>query len=196
MPNWSKNTLILSHDDPRLISRVRQTVETLESRDLLRRSESQASHVSTTVPGLLGEFVPEPPEVANSTDMVLDEDGQSWPAWRVWADDNWGTKWDVFSALVTESSDRRITIGFDTAWSPPIPWLHRMAELGFTYTMRFVVDGVQAAGIATNANPSRTDEYKDFDIDSPLFEEVFGMPWRKWYGYPDDDEIDAVDSVD
>lgn len=63
----------------------------------------------------------------------------NWYEWRI---AHWGTKWDasdvdidvdaikevVDANISTDSEEVTIDIGFDTAWSPPIDWLKKVAK--------------------------------------------------------------------
>lgn len=40
-----------------------------------------------------------------------------------WNCKNWGTKWGAYSHQETERTDDSLTFRFETAWSPPYPWL-------------------------------------------------------------------------
>lgn len=40
-----------------------------------------------------------------------------------WARANWGTKWNAYSSLPAEADEATLTLRFQTAWSPPYPWL-------------------------------------------------------------------------
>lgn len=40
-----------------------------------------------------------------------------------WARENWGTKWNAYQCRPVERTNDTLTIIFDTAWSPPFPWL-------------------------------------------------------------------------
>lgn len=51
--------------------------------------------------------------------------------------DYWGTKWDVaFSQVFFEIKESSIKMKFNTAWSPPIPFLER---LYFTYDVKYEI---------------------------------------------------------
>lgn len=41
----------------------------------------------------------------------------------VWARENWGTKWNAYMTREPTFADGVLTIAFDTAWSPPYPWI-------------------------------------------------------------------------
>lgn len=40
-----------------------------------------------------------------------------------WNRENWGTKWNAYSHQNTERTSDKLTLRFETAWSPPYPWL-------------------------------------------------------------------------
>jgi len=40
-----------------------------------------------------------------------------------WRRANWGTKWNAYGQKPIETTGDTITFVFDTAWSPPYPWL-------------------------------------------------------------------------
>ena len=48
--------------------------------------------------------------------------------WYNWSCENWGTKWDACDSHVNESEPQCFSVGFDTAWSPPIAWLRNIMD--------------------------------------------------------------------
>lgn len=40
-----------------------------------------------------------------------------------WQRENWGTKWNAYGQVPVERSTDALTIRFQTAWTPPYPWL-------------------------------------------------------------------------
>lgn len=40
-----------------------------------------------------------------------------------WSRANWGTKWNAYSHKPVERTADTLTLRFDTAWSPPYPWI-------------------------------------------------------------------------
>lgn len=40
-----------------------------------------------------------------------------------WARENWGTKWNAYACREVNMASGSVTIAFETAWSPPYPWL-------------------------------------------------------------------------
>tara|TARA_R100001460_G_scaffold5911_3_gene15902 strand:+ start:553 stop:1134 length:582 start_codon:yes stop_codon:yes gene_type:complete len=50
------------------------------------------------------------------------------PCWYDWSCDNWGTKWDACESHVNESEPQYFSVGFETAWSPPIAWIQNIMD--------------------------------------------------------------------
>ena len=48
--------------------------------------------------------------------------------WYDWSINNWGTKWDASTQDIDEMDGNWLSIRFDTAWSPPEPWLQAVTE--------------------------------------------------------------------
>lgn len=46
-----------------------------------------------------------------------------------WCCNNWGTKWGICHAEIVEETDKNMIYTFDTAWSPAIPVIRKMAEM-------------------------------------------------------------------
>ena len=46
--------------------------------------------------------------------------------WYNWSCENWGTKWDACDSYVNESEPQCFSVGFDSAWAPPINWLRNI----------------------------------------------------------------------
>lgn len=40
-----------------------------------------------------------------------------------WARANWGTKWNAYKVREVEADEASLALRFETAWSPPYPWL-------------------------------------------------------------------------
>jgi hypothetical protein len=70
-------------------------------------------------------------------------------SWYDWSIEKWGTKWDVkpASAFLDDEPDY-LELRFDTAWSPPIPWVAALRETfpDAEITAFYDEPGVQAAG--------------------------------------------------
>lgn len=49
--------------------------------------------------------------------------------WYNWAVDNWGTKWNASDTFISYAENDMVHVTFNTAWSPPIPWLHKLSYI-------------------------------------------------------------------
>lgn len=143
MPNWCNNDLVLSHKDSKMIDRA-----------IAAFNEEK----------FFNEFVPRP--------IALDSDDNLWkvnpeyfmelqelkkqlnikhygyPSWYEWNLANWGTKWDSGGQdhIINRISENKIECSFDTAWSPPIDFYKRMAELGFEIDAQYYECGMMFCG--------------------------------------------------
>lgn len=63
---------------------------------------------------------------ADAQKAAFDETG--FTTWYGWCIENWGTKWDSCHVDVTESTDFRFSVRFDTAWSFPEPIIKALSE--------------------------------------------------------------------
>lgn len=68
--------------------------------------------------------------------------------WRI---DNWGTKWDADSFDVNLCPDGTLSANFDTAWSPPIGVMTRLAERfpSLSFRLFYEEGGAGFTGCAT-----------------------------------------------
>ena len=70
-------------------------------------------------------------------------------SWYDWAYENWGCKWDISDARITESYPSEVYIDFDTAWGPPSEDIKLVLEARFkdiNITWLWYEDGMQMAG--------------------------------------------------
>jgi hypothetical protein len=74
-------------------------------------------------------LTPVPPEVVSAG---YDQAGYEWELM------NWGCKWGACSTELVEEREGHLTYFFDTAWSPPIPFLSKLAPQWSTLT--FLLD--------------------------------------------------------
>ena len=142
MPNWCNNVLELAHKDPAMIERAR---------------------VAFNEDRLLQEFVPVPAELNIVAGRVSDEMEQAnleaqekvnfakygYKNWYDYCVNEWGTKWDLSSegCPATLGLDGRLTMSFDSAWSPPCQAYEKLADLGFSVRAYYYEGGMCFAGI-------------------------------------------------
>jgi len=169
MPNWCNNTLELVHEDPAMIERAKAA---------FKRGE------------LLNEFIPVPADlhiVAGSvgekgsleqTELEAKEDANlkahGYATWYDFCVNEWGTKWDVGGGdgtdhTMEDDGGHRLSVSFESAWSPPCAAYEKLVELGFEVRAFYYEPGMAFAGIWDNGS----DDYYEYGgLDSKGIEET------------------------
>ena len=107
-------------------------------------------------------------------DEKLLEAGSDWYNWRV---ENWGTKWNGYDGRI---SDDGSTFTFDTAWSPPLPIIKKLAELtGETLVLQYIEYGMFFCGQYTAGQNGDYDEFYN-DIQSAPQELLDSLGYEPW----------------
>ena len=99
---------------------------------------------------LLNEFIPR------------DDDKEDWYEWSL---ENWGTKWEVNIEHVKEN-ENGIEVVFESAWSPPINFYNKMAELGFDIKAAYLEIDMLLVGEFING------EHKHFKLCFETYEDL------------------------
>ena len=108
MPNWCYNHLTITGDKENL-DRIKFHLEDIENKD----------NVS---PGIFMALV--------GRDQTLELNEYEKGGWYDSNVSYWGTKWDVsYNESGVEYSDDTITMSFQSAWSPPIPFIQHLGRL-------------------------------------------------------------------
>ena len=120
---------------------------------------------------LLEEFIPRPADQEDN--------------WYDWNIENWGTKWDIADAGVSNVSDTELYAYFGTAWAPPVEAYARLEALGFKvgamyYEPGMAYYGSYADGVDTYAEYSTFDEIPEDIVDE------FGI--EDWEEYEDSED--------
>lgn len=144
MPNWCNNVVELSHEDTEMIQRAKRAF---------------------TEGKLLNEFIPVPEDLHIVAGRVGDDsdpkqieleaaekrniEKYGYKTWYDFCVAEWGTKWDVGGddGCVTEDSPNKLTMSFDSAWSPPVDAYVKLEELGFQVRAYYYEPGMCFAGI-------------------------------------------------
>ena len=66
--------------------------------------------------------------------------------WYDWHCEHWGTKWDVANQFIGLETPKELELGFDTAWSPPVPFYKKLEEMGFTVSADYKEEGMSCIG--------------------------------------------------
>ena len=141
----------LAHEDPAMLIRAR---------DAFNRQE------------FLNEFIPVPEELKIVAGRVSDEQEQKaleaqeavnlakygYKNWYDFCVGSWSTKWDVGAeGYEVEIENNRLTLAFDSAWSPPIQAYEKLIELGFDVRAYYYESGMAFCGTWEDGN----DEFYD-----------------------------------
>lgn len=133
MPNWCSNSIEISGD--------KADVKALT--DLLKTGQGTGLDFNLFIPypekfAVADKITHEAFEKekarakASNDDInwdVIPKDGYNSGGYE-WCCSNWGTKWNAMDALVDiDKHGGAVTIEMDTAWSPPIPVIAKMAEM-------------------------------------------------------------------
>jgi hypothetical protein len=141
MPNWCNNTVELSHENPEMMARA-------------VKSFNDGS--------FLNEFIPVPADLNITAGRESDENAQKaleekektnlekygYANWYDYCVNEWGTKWDIEPyEPVTIQEDGRLTMSFDSAWSPPTQAYEKLLDLGFSLRAYYYESGMGFCGI-------------------------------------------------
>jgi len=151
MPNWCSNTLEVQGDNKRV-------------KEFAKKAEGKNTKLS------LASLYPEPdyektevkptfPDVVGNNEPVSIKD--SWWDWRI---QNWGTKWDVKAEIVAHTNGE-IVYSFDSAWSPPVDWLEKVAQdyPELEFELEYEETGMGFEGVATAIDGEVTNETYDVE---------------------------------
>lgn len=150
MPNWCGNKVTFT-GSPDLINQVIEKAQT----------------------GLFNGFVPMPTalldaEAPNTPEAVASANMAefSFPNWYAFAHEKWGTKWDVqgqdvqvFNHENLAIDKSRVSLRFDTAWTPPVRFFEALSELGLTVEAFYAEEGMGFAGCYTTEKGDSVVEY-------------------------------------
>lgn len=147
MPNWCMNNLTVTHPDS---ARLQEFCDAYNAGHVFRHYIPQPESLPA------GEVVALP----DGTPVKTMSDDQL--SWRL---AHWGTKWDLDApdTPVSVSGDR-VSVSFDTAWSPPVPFYQHLETLGYGVRGSYFEPGVGFCGVYENGDD---DYYASAPDDAP-----------------------------
>jgi hypothetical protein len=132
MPNWCNNTLRIFGSE----GDVRRFKEQAAGHSPWHPMEGQDKNVLN-----FHSLVPVPPEVlaAGYSDAGCE-----------WELKNWGCKWDACSASLADEWEGTLIYAFDTAWTPPIPFLSKLGPQwpNLIFVLNYEEMGMGFTGVA------------------------------------------------
>jgi len=174
MPNWCSNNLILTHEDPAMITRAY---------DALERGE------------FLQEFIPVPEQLKIVAGCVSDPDAQAkleadtarnleeigYGNWYDYCVGEWGTKWDVGEQGASDihPGGTMLHTFFDSAWAPPVYAYDKLVAMGFGVEAMYHEGGMGYAGIYDEHGDQEINlegmTADDIERDYPELDDCFGI---------------------
>ena len=155
MPNWCNNYLELEHEDPAMIERAKTAFA--DARLLAEFCPVPESlHV---VAGRVGDDT-DPKQIELETQEAANIAVHGYANWYDYCVNEWGTKWDVGGEgdQATVTGPNTISMGFDSAWAPPIAAMEKFQDLGFKVKLVYWESGMCFAGIYDENG----DDYLDY----------------------------------
>ena len=124
MPNWVMNTLSIT-GTPEVIAQMKAQLSAPYEVSHYDFRSKETETIKVEQPFSFWNII-------KPTDLEAYNDAKDKPQtgadhWYSWNIRNWGTKWDVRGVQASESPES-LGFGFDTAWSPPIEAIDKLAE--------------------------------------------------------------------
>jgi len=160
MPNWVTNTLSII-GTPEVIAQMRAQLSApyeVSHYDFFRE---ETEIVKVEKPFSFWNIIkPTDLEAYNDGKGKSQEGADHWYNWNI---RNWGTKWEA-SEVQTSESPESLGFGFDTAWTPPIEAIDKLAEQYPTAYIELAYTEEQGWGGAIEwkdgMGPNETDSYE------------------------------------
>ena len=155
MPNWCFNQLKLTCSEDSLKRFYEENKNNEEDQELdFLKSVPQPEHISSTNGDL-------------SSNELL-----TIPNWYNWNLSNLGTKWNVRDAEYINNNEN-IIYNFETAWSPPIPWVFKVSikYSEITFELDYSEEAMGFAGLIEIKNGNVIKEI-DKDPQEEIFKEL------------------------
>jgi hypothetical protein len=150
MPNWCSNTLQISGN--------KEQLEMFKQKSIIKSGMDVDIFV-------MDGCVPMPEELGICEGLTPEQIVErrlkyGYDNWYDWRFENWGSKWDAQEPYITEEVDG-LTINFDTAWSPAIPYVKQVAKMypDLIFDLYFMETGEWFAGRVFAKNEEVNEEY-------------------------------------
>ena len=135
--------------------------------------------------------------------LEANRDEYGYDDWYDWNIAHWGTKWEVnIEDEITADDPNSVTVGFDTAWSPPIAFYQAMTDMGWRIKGFYWEPGMEFCGLfddgvdedyAIEGDSIWVVENIPFSIDECFNISGLMDEWEQMNDDEDDDEEDFED---
>mgnify|MGYP001469786561 CR=1 FL=1 len=168
MPNWCNNNISITGPN--------SVIDKIEK--IVKEESNNAEN------GLLQFFHPMPKELLETEAgpiaktkkekqarqaRKLEFGAENWYDWRV---NNWGTKWDACEGSIDSEGKYELNFSFDTAWSPPTPWLQKVTEKYrlLKFTLEYTEEGMGFEGKTFARNGEMEDNCMQINYPDRFFD--------------------------
>jgi len=147
MPNILQGTVCRTSVDDALVVLGRADLAWLGKESLEKRMQQQFG--LQDIEALKAKIEMEAFEDARRSIQAFEETG--FANWYIWANANWGTKWNACGFEVVADEPGRYEFLFDTAWAPPLPVFEKMGEMfpALDFDLYYSEPGMEIAGEGT-----------------------------------------------
>ena len=180
MPNWCANSLKLVATTPDSEKKLTEIVQELARAKTAGESAGIFNLIKPVPEALLitaGSFGDTVEQAALKKAEQENLKTYGYKHWYDYCIAEWGTKWDMNNQYEDEPytiEGNRVTMVFDTAWSPPMEIYYALEEMGFEVEATYVEQGVGYIGYYSNGE-DHCEEMNQF--------------------YPDKEDISAEDEI-
>ena len=177
MPNWCNNSVEIRHADPAMIERVRSA---FNGEGLLQEFIPVPQALRDTVSGSMGEDKRE----AHELQMKSNIEQYGYKDWYDFCVNEWGTKWEIGAdGNPAQDIPGGLTLGFDSAWAPPIAAYEKLTEMGFEIRAMYFEPGMAFAGVWEDG----CDDYYEYGgLDSKGIAETLPAELDEAFGISED----------
>lgn len=176
MPNWCANSLKLIATTAESESKLSEIVREL-ARAAAANESAAIFNLIKPVPQALNIVAGFSGDAAEQAEREAaykaNLDTYGYQNWYDYCIGEWGTKWDARDATY-DIEGNKITIYFDTAWSPPMGIYHALENMGFDVEATYVEQGMGYIGYYKNGTDTCEElDHIDIEDDSPMESSFF-----------------------
>jgi hypothetical protein len=156
MPNWCANSLKIVATTAESEKKLAEIVQELERAKSAGESAGIFNLIKPVPEALLitaGSFSDTVEQAALKKAEQENLKTYGYKHWYDYCIAEWGTKWDMNNQYEDEPfiiEGNRVTMSFDTAWSPPMEIYYALEEMGFKVEATYVEQGVGYIGYYAN----------------------------------------------
>jgi hypothetical protein len=140
MPNWCNNSVTITHEDPAKMSAL---VEAMNENKFCNFAIPVPTALSETMSGSFGDGEKQAALERQTLDNIQLHGYGNWYDFCV---NRWGTKWEVDTKGSVDFDGQTVTVGFESAWSPPCGVYEALVEQGYDVVAYYYEPGMGYLG--------------------------------------------------